>query len=165
MQTINNLGWVLHYARQYDQAIAAYQQALRLEPNHATAHYYLGLALAQKGALEDATRELERAIDLKDDYGYVSDQAYVYALAGKRNEATRRLDQLKERAKSRYVSPYHIAKIYAGLGDREQSFVWLEKAFADRSDHLLQLAVDPAFDSLRSDARLADLLRRIGLTR
>lgn len=165
VQVINNLGWVFHYARRYDQAVAAYQQALSLDPNHATTHYYLGLALAQQGALEDAISELERAIDLKDDYAYVSDLAYVYALAGKRGEAIKRLDQLKDRARRRYISPYYIARIYSGLGEKNQSFIWLEKAFTDRSDHLLLLGVDPAFDSLRSDARLTDLLRRVGLAK
>ncbi len=165
VQVITMLGWILHHTRQYDQAVAAYQQSLSLDPNYATARYYLGLALAQKGALEDAISELERAIDLKDDYAYLSDQAYVYAIAGKRSEAIKRLDQLKQRARRRYISPYYIARIYAGLGDRDQSFVWLEKAFADRSDHLLLLGVDPAFDPLRSDARLTDLLRRVGLAK
>jgi DNA-binding winged helix-turn-helix (wHTH) protein/TolB-like protein len=165
VQVINMLGWIHYYGRQHDEAAAAFRHALSLEPNHATTRYYLGLALAQKGALEDAISELERAIDLKDDYAYVSDQAYIYALAGNRVEAIKRLDQLKDRARRRYISPYYIARIYAGLGDKNQSFVWLEKAFADRSDHLLLLAVDPAFDSLRSDARLTDLLRRVGLSK
>jgi DNA-binding winged helix-turn-helix (wHTH) protein/TolB-like protein/Flp pilus assembly protein TadD len=163
VQLVNNLGWVLHYQSQYDRAIAAYRQALALDPNHPTTHYYLGLALAQKGEFEEALAELDRAIDLKDDYGYLSDKAYVYALAGNRSEALKKLNELKERARRGYISPYHIAKIYAGLGDKNQSFYFLEKAFADRSDHLLQLGVDPAFGSLRSDPRLADLLRRVGL--
>lgn len=159
---IHTLGWISYYARQYDQAIAAYRQALSLDPNNASARYHLGLALAQKGMMEDAIAELERAIDLKDDYGYVSDLGYVYALAGNRGEALKRLAQLKERAKHKYVSPYHIARIYAGLGEKDEACRWLAKGYEDRSDHLLQLRVDPTFDTLRADPQFTDLLRHVG---
>ena len=63
----------------------------------------------------------------------------------------------------KYVSPVRIARIYVGLGDRERAFEWLEKGYAGRSDHLTQLKTDPTFDSLRSDPRFADLLRRVRL--
>ena len=67
-------------------------------------------------------------------------------------------------SKQRYVSPYLIAIVYVGLGDKDQAFAWLDKAFQDRSSLLLWLKVEPQFDSLRDDPRFQDLLRRVGLT-
>jgi hypothetical protein len=73
------------------------------------------------------------------------------------------LDQLKEVSHQRYISPLDIAIIYAGLGENEQAFAWLDKACADRIWPLPQLKVDPRFDSLRSDPRFAGLVQRVGL--
>ena len=72
------------------------------------------------------------------------------------------LDQLEELSKSRYVSPYDRATVYAGLGEKDQAIAWLEKAYQERSDGLVFLKVEPKFDGLRSDPRFADLLRRVG---
>ena len=74
------------------------------------------------------------------------------------------LEQLKERAKRRHVLPYDMAVIYAGLGEKDRAFEWLEKAYAERDEDLLYLKVDPVLDSLRSDQRFTDLMRRVGLS-
>jgi hypothetical protein len=71
---------------------------------------------------------------------------------------------LQEEAKHKYVSPYNIARIHTGLGEQDQAFAWLEKAYAERDSNLTNIKVQPDFDSLHSDPRFADLLRRIGLT-
>src|SRR5438552_255801 len=73
------------------------------------------------------------------------------------------LDELNERSKERYVSPYYVAKIYAALGDKEQAVAWLEKGYEERNPDFIELKVEPALDVLRTDARFRDLLRRIGL--
>jgi hypothetical protein len=73
------------------------------------------------------------------------------------------LDQLKELSRQRYISPLDIGIIYAGLGEKEQAFAWLNKACEDRIWPLPHLKVDPRFDSLRSDPRFADLVQRVGL--
>ena len=85
----------------------------------------------------------------------------AYAVAGKRDEALKMLNELKERAKRSYVSPVGIAIIYVGLGEKEQAFSWLEKAYEDRSTWLIFLKVEPRFDPLRSDPRFQSLLRRM----
>jgi len=87
----------------------------------------------------------------------------AYALAGQRDKAQKALDELREMSKQRYVSPYLIAVVYAGLGDKDQAFAWLEKAYQDRSFFLIWLNVEPRFDSLRDDSRFADVVRRVGL--
>src|SRR5207249_9293201 len=73
------------------------------------------------------------------------------------------LDELTERSKERYVSPYYMAKIYASLGDKEQALAWLEKGYEERNPDFIELKVEPALDTLRADACFQDLLRRVGL--
>jgi tetratricopeptide (TPR) repeat protein len=88
---------------------------------------------------------------------------HAYALASEREKALKTLDELREISKQRYISPYLFAVVYLGLGDKEQTFAWLEKAFQDRSFLLIWLKVEPQFDALRQDPRFQDLLRRVGL--
>ena len=82
-------------------------------------------------------------------------------MSGKRGEALRILDELMELLQRRYVSPSSFAIVYIGLGDKDQAFAWLEKAYEDRSTFLTEFKVEPMFDSLRSDPRFQDLLRRM----
>jgi len=89
---------------------------------------------------------------------------YSYAASGKKGDAQKVLRELKDEAARRYVDPYLIAIIHAGLGEKDQAFVWLEKAFEERSAWMPWLKVEPKFDGLRSDRRFQDLMRRIGLT-
>ena len=87
---------------------------------------------------------------------------HAYAASGKKAEAQRILVELDQQ-KQRYVSPYTIATIYAGLGDKDQAFKWLEKAFDERDIWLMNMRVDPVLKGIRSDSRFTDLLKRIGL--
>jgi hypothetical protein len=78
-------------------------------------------------------------------------------------EARKILDQLKERSQQTYVQPMWLAVIYIALGNQDQAFDWIQKAYDDRSAWLVYLKVDPLFDNVRQDARFTDLLRRVGL--
>ena len=82
-------------------------------------------------------------------------------MGGKRGEALKILDELKQLSKRRYVAAYSVAAVYAGLGEKEQAFAWLEKAAEERSAMLPFVRVRPWFDPLRSDPRFQDLLRRM----
>ena len=84
-------------------------------------------------------------------------------MAGRKAEALKTLADLESLAERRYSSPVRSACIYAGLGDKERAFEWLEKGYVGRSDHLTQLKTEPMFDSLRSEPRFGDLMRRVGL--
>jgi len=87
------------------------------------------------------------------------------SLSGQRAEAQQVFAELTEINRHKYVSPYDVATVSAGLGEKEQAFVWLEKAYDDRSGGLaVLLKVDPKLDGLRSDSRFRDLLRRVGLS-
>lgn len=88
---------------------------------------------------------------------------HAYAVSGKRNEALKVLGELQGQARQKYVSPYFIALIYTGLGEKEQAFAWLEKAYEQRHPYLILIKVEPVFDSLRSDPRFAELMRKVGL--
>ena len=153
-------------ARQYDQAIEQCQKTLEMDPNFAQAHFTLGQAYEQKARYEEAIAALKKATTLSPGNPFnVSALGHVYAVSGQKSEAMKILDQLKELSRRRYISPHEIAIIYAGLGEKDQAFAWLEKAYADRSWRLPFLKVEPRFDSLRSDPRFTDLVRRVGLTR
>jgi hypothetical protein len=89
--------------------------------------------------------------------------AHVYALTGKKDEARAMLNELKLLAQQEYVPADAIALIYAGLGENDEAFAWLEKAYDEHSFSMTWLKVEPSWDSLRSDPRFADLLRRMGL--
>ena len=88
---------------------------------------------------------------------------HAQALAGNRAEAIKIIARLQEQSARQYVPAFNIALIYAGLGENDLAFEWLDRAFDERSSWLVSLNVEPMLDSLRPDARFAALLRRIGL--
>lgn len=157
-----HLGFHYFNARQYDQAIAQLQKTLEMDPNSAEAHGILGVVYEQTGRFDDAIAELQKNRELGgyDQRGIIG---HVYAISGQRGEAQKLLDQLHEESKHKYVSPYNFARIYEGLGEKDQAFAWLEKAYAERDSNITLLKVDSEFDSLHSDPRFTELLRRIGL--
>jgi hypothetical protein len=93
----------------------------------------------------------------------IAELGHAYALAGERVKAQKTLAELHEMSKQRYISPYLFAVVYAGLGDKDQTFAWLDKTLQERSVFLIWLKVEPQFDPLRDDPRFQDLLKRIGL--
>src|SRR2546425_177801 len=159
-----HLGWHYLNAHQYDLAIEQLSKALEMDPNFGVGHWYLGLADAQKERYSEAENELRKAKELlKDSLVVEADTGYVYAVSGKKDQALKVIDELKELSKRRYVSSYHVAMIYLALKEKDQAFEWLENAYRERSDLLVYLKVEPRLDSLRSDQRFADLVRRVGL--
>jgi DNA-binding winged helix-turn-helix (wHTH) protein/TolB-like protein/tetratricopeptide (TPR) repeat protein len=155
---------MLYFAREYDQAIEQCWKTLEIEPNYGGAHLFLGRAYKQKGMYREALAELGKARDLLNDSSEVlSLIAYTYAVSGRRAEALKVLQELQGQSKQRYVSPYHMGMVYAGLGEQDKAFSWLEKAYEDREGRMTILKVVPEFDTLRSDLRYASLIRRIGL--
>ncbi|MFL6209565.1 MAG: protein kinase domain-containing protein [Pyrinomonadaceae bacterium] len=160
-----HLGWHYLYARQYDQALEQMHKAIEMEPNFFRAHLFLGRAYEQKGMYKEALAAYQRALALEvDSAETVVMLGHLYAVSGERAEALRVLDGLRERYKKKEVSAYDLAIIYVGLGEREQALAWLRQAYEERFGGLLLLKADPIFDSLRSDPRYQDLLRRMNLT-
>ena len=152
-----------YYARQYDNAIDELRKTIELDRNWYLAHMILCQTYVVKGALPQAAPECQKAKELNDDPGVLSFLAQVYAASGKRDEAMKLLGQMNEIAKQRYIAAYNFAGVYAGLGDKDQAFQWLERSLQDRAWDITYLKVDPMFDNLHSDPRFADLVRRVGL--
>jgi len=160
----SNTEWVLYLARRNDDAIAHCRKTLVIDPSFFATHKYLGLLYMQKRMYEQAIAEYEKARDLSvDDPHIIALIGHSYALAGKLDRARAALKELKELAKRKYVQPYSIAVVYAGLGEKDQALAWLERAYDDRSSYVVYLKVEPIFDSLHSEPRFVDLIRRVGL--
>lgn len=156
------LGFLYYWARRYDQALEQLQKTIDMEPGHWMAHFWLAQVYTQKGMHTEALSEAQKAFDLSGDSGNLWVRGYVYAMAGRHGEARQQINELLELSKRRYIPPYDIAQIYAGLGEKDQAFAWLEKAVQERSRGLDILDVNPVFDQLRSDPRFAALTKRIG---
>jgi hypothetical protein len=116
------------------------------------------------GLHEQGFAELQTAATLSGNSPlYLAQVAVAHALAERKAEALQIVAQLQSISSTQYVSPYGLAQIYAALSDQEQTFKWLQIAYDDRAVWMSYLAVDPVFDSLRSDQRFQDLLRRVHL--
>jgi DNA-binding winged helix-turn-helix (wHTH) protein/TolB-like protein/Tfp pilus assembly protein PilF len=158
-----HLGWIYYMAGRYDEAIAHCQKLLAVDAGFFPVYRYLGLSYEQKGMYKEAIAAFERGIQLSGSPLLVALLGHAYAVAGNRAEAARVLNELQEMAGQRYVSPYTVAAIYAGLRDNERAFDWLEKAIAERDIWLMNLRVDPVFKDLRADRRFKAILLRTGL--
>jgi TolB-like protein/Tfp pilus assembly protein PilF len=158
------VGWPLFFARRYDEAIGEYRKAIAMDSNFAPAHAWLGLVYVEKGMFEEAIAELQTAVTLSGRYPrWVSDLAFAFAAWGKQDEALALLHELHERDAEGYISPALYSWVYAELGDMDQAFEWLDKAYEERSHWMAALRYDPRFDSLRSDPRFTALLKELAL--
>ena len=100
---------------------------------------------------------------LAENLAVLADMGRVQGLSGDPGETEKAIQKLKQKSKRRYVNPYHLALIHVGLGHKEQAFEWLDKAFHERSDMLVYLKADFRLDSIRTDSRFADLVRKVGI--
>jgi len=159
-----HLGWHYLYTRQYDRALSQLDKTLELDPDYALAHWYRGLAFEEKKMYPEALHEMGRAKDLlPGNLAVQSDIGHVYAVSGDKGNAEKVIAGLKGESARRYVNQYEIALIYIGLGQNDQAFKSLERAFREHSDMLVYLKVDPRLDPIRSDSRFADLTHRVGI--
>ena len=128
---------MFYFARQYDKAIQQLLKTIDLDADFAPAHAFLGWAYAQLGMYEQAIAECKKATSLVDAPWILTSLGYAHALAGRRGAAERVLDQLKERAKRGYVSPYDLAVMYSILGKQDQALAHLDAAYEERSGVLI----------------------------
>jgi TolB-like protein/Flp pilus assembly protein TadD len=160
-----SLSWAYYFARDYERAIEQGRKALAMEPRFDFAYWIVGVSLAQQGKMDESIAALNQAAILTGGgLTHESHLGYAYALSGKREEAEQVLSDLEEIAKEKYVSAYYFAIIYLGMGEHDQAFQWLERAFDERSGFLAFIKVEPMLDPLRSDARFIELLRRMGIS-
>lgn len=157
-------GFILENARRYEEAIQQLEGVISLDQNHYQAYWMLGHTCAVSGQFDRAVAASEKAVALSGRApGALGILGLVYGLAGRKGEAIKVLNELLDLNQHRYVTPAAIAWVYIGLGDKDQTFAWLEKAYAEQSNFIAYFNVIPFVDSLRSDPRFGDLVRRVGL--
>ena len=164
LQISSSRGFILETAHHYEEAIEQLRRVIAIDPNHYQANWYLGLTYLANGQTDQAIATSEKAVAVSNRapaaLGVLGE---AYGAAGRKREANQILIELLLLQKQRYVSPMALTYVYIGLGDKDEAFAWLEKAYQERSNHIAFFKVSPTVDSLRSDPRFTDLLRRIGL--
>jgi TolB-like protein/DNA-binding winged helix-turn-helix (wHTH) protein/Flp pilus assembly protein TadD len=154
----------LFSARRYDEAIEQSRQVTKLDQSNYFAYTILGQSLAQQGRYEEAAAEHERAVSLpaqQPTSRALTELGYFYAVTGKKGEALKIIERLKEKAEPKM--PFDVAEVYAGLGDKDQAFAWLDRSVKERFAFTWKVVIMPQFDGLRSDPRYGALLRRMNL--
>jgi len=165
---VMSLGRAYYRARQNEKAIQYLRDVLRQDPNNHQAEYILGYAYIKQGLLNDAVAIFEKiAVDRK--WLAAAPLGYTYAKTGQSTKAKQILRDIEEQnnktdPREKKIPAQERAIIYMGLGDLDNAFGWLEKAYNERFPSIIALTTDPIFDDLRGDARFADLARRINLT-
>jgi serine/threonine protein kinase/tetratricopeptide (TPR) repeat protein len=158
------LAKLLSLAGRYSEALEEWQKILEKKPNsRGIAHLAIGEIYVRQGRYEEALAEM---LEVRPRIRYPRELArigYVYAAAGKRDEAIKILEEMKGLTGERYNLGTHIAAIYAALGNKDEALAWLKKACDDHEQGVVDLKVDPRLDTLRSDPRFVDLLRRVKL--
>jgi tetratricopeptide (TPR) repeat protein len=154
-----SFGNMLYMARRYDEAIAELGSSLEIDPGAPATYFNLAFAYHQKGLLDQAANEAQRGLQVTRHRMLIAELGRLAAQAGRRAEALEALRQVIAAG----LPPNEIATIYAALGDRDRAFEYLRRAEREHATGLLWAKVDPALDSLRDDARFANLLRTLGL--
>lgn len=159
-----DIGFNYYYRRSYDEAINQLRGTLSVSPKFPLAHLWLGRAYQQKKMYSEAIDEFNKTdAALPGWVVTIAGMGHAYGEWGHQAEAKQVLARLNEIAREKYVTPYGVALVYAGLGDKDQAFAWLNKAVAGRSHWLVWLNRDPRWDRIRSDPRFDDLQKRVGL--
>jgi eukaryotic-like serine/threonine-protein kinase len=165
------LGRAFFWARRYDEAIDHLQKTLEQDPKYPDTHWSLGLAYEQKKMYAEAIASFQKAVEYSRTTELAEGKpemqaalAHALAVGGRRTEALKIVADLTEEPdKQRYISPYSMALVYVGLGDKQQSFDWLDRAYQERDESFIHLRVDPRLDDLRADPQFIERLHRIHL--
>ena len=161
-----NLATGYENARQYDLALQQFKQTLEIDPNYASAHSNLSQTYLDMGEYDLWLKEWKKGAILADDredLAIAEEAALAYAKGGSRAAFSRDIELRKQLAQRRYVDSGFIAYDYAALGDKDQTFYWLEKAYSEKAGSLGYIKTAKVLDPFRSDPRYIDLLKRMGL--
>lgn len=158
------VGKVFLDMRQFDRAIDQFKKTRDLDPNFPWAYLYLGNSYERQGEFDRAITAYNRAITLAGgDLEVLADLGHAYAKTGRKSDALEVLAKLLRYSKQGNSVSCEIALVYNGLGDKKNTFQWLERALQERNNGCASLKVDPAWNNLRSDPRFIALLKKMGL--
>jgi len=157
-----DVGFHLLYDGRYAEAIAQLQSVLGMKSDFALAHLWLARAFLAAGRFKESLAEAGRAESVIPGWPVIVVQrGYTLGTMGRADDARAVLSELATMSTKRFVTAYGVALVYTALGDKEQAFAWLDKAFAERSHWLMWLRFDPRWKSLRGDPRFAELVERL----
>ncbi len=157
-----NIAYVLYFAQRYDEALEQYSNGIDLVPEYGGAYYGRGLAQTATGKYTEAISDFKEMIRLNGQHAGVNCYlGYALAKAGRTGESRAILRKLEKG--SEYVSPVELAILFVGLGEKERALAALERGFADRDSQMQYLMIEPNFDSIRSESRFTELVRKVGL--
>jgi adenylate cyclase len=157
----SDYGAILYYSRQYDRAIAQFRAVREMDPNFSRAGLIF-LPYVQKGMFAEAEATVQGR-DLPNGRWYKANLVYVYGRTGRHEEAEQELKKLLGVNTRQGMDPIVMVLAYIGMGNNDQALAWLEKAYAQRSNGLTALKVDPIYDPLRGNAQFQNVLARVGL--
>jgi TolB-like protein/DNA-binding winged helix-turn-helix (wHTH) protein/Flp pilus assembly protein TadD len=154
-------GQFLFYAGRHEEAISALQKAFAIAPRFWVAHSFMGQIQERRARSDAAIESLDKAYEFSGgNTSALSVKGYVLARSSNHSEAGQIVSDLIHKGQSRFVPPYNIALVYAGLGKRESALEWLDKAYQAHDVRMIFLTVDPKWDDLRSHPKFRELLRR-----
>jgi len=155
-------GQFLANAGQPDEALAVLQKTFLLAPRFWFPHLFASMAYIDKGMFTEAIAEARRATELSGAQTVaLSFEGYALAKLGRRDEAMAIVKRLEALSKDRFIPPMHLAMIYNGLGEREETFAWLERAMEQHDPKITFLKVDSKWNNLRDDPRFQDFMHRL----
>jgi tetratricopeptide (TPR) repeat protein len=158
----SNLGWAYIHAGRLDDAVAQLRKTVEMDGSFYYARYALALALELKGAIPEAIAQYQKTISITDDSVPLGMLARLYAAHGRKDEAQKILQQLRQRREQRYTPAYYLALVYLGLGDRNEALKWLEESYRERDGfNIGPIRVDPLLTPLHGDPRFEALAEKI----
>ncbi|MGH7783724.1 MAG: TPR end-of-group domain-containing protein, partial [Candidatus Binatia bacterium] len=159
----HNVGWLLYFARRYDEAVVHYMKLASDFPDYGFTHYGLSKIYRIDGRTAEALRESDRTKALMDNSMFaLLAEAECLAADGRTEATLEKLDHLNSLATERYVSPYQLALVYCFLNDSESALRCLEEAAEIKEAWLNWASVEPAFDVIRGDERFVEITQRFG---
>jgi tetratricopeptide (TPR) repeat protein len=158
-----HLAWIYCDERRPKECLEQSRSVLEMEPSAIVMYLFIGSAYEQQGNYAEAQAAFEKAKD-ESNPEYLVDTALAWGSSGRKDRAEAALRQLQSLSSTRYVSPFNMAIVNAGLGNRDKAFEWLERSYRERAAGIVELQVSLPLDPLRSDPRFQDLIRRVGFS-
>ena len=153
--------WTFYIRHRYDEALALYRKLYEMDPKFILLSVWIAQAYEQKQMYAEALAELERARKIDNWSWIVAEIGCVKAFMGQRDEARKMIDELRARVSKEHIDETLIVYVFIALGEKDEAFAWMEKAYQSRGSNLPWLVMEPKFDPLRSDPRFDEFVKRI----